>query len=262
MFDKIKELLTIVENSCSDLIIREYAPILYFGDIKNSKIATVGLNPSDREYYNSNGQPSDRFLSKQDLEIDSWTEISNEEISKIKLSFDFYFNHNPYKNWFNRLENLLTEGNYSYYFPYNNIVHLDIIPVATKKKWGSLSAAERKFLIDSFGNYLEFLISESDIEICILNGQGVVDNFQKVFNQLLSKEHILDWDIKTKNKIVKGNSYKAILDKGNKKVLILGFNHNIQSSFGVSKEIVLSKKKWLQKEINDFYERQGDLPKH
>lgn len=255
MFEKIKELLDTVESSVSELIIKEYVPILYFGDIMNSKIATVGLNPSDKEYYDSKGQSYDRFLNKQNLKINSWNEISNDEVLKIKMSFDFYFNNRPYKNWFNRLEDLLSEGEFSYYFPYNNTVHLDIIPVATKNKWGNLSLSERDFLIDHFGNYLEYLITESNIEICILNGQGVVDNFQKVFKQMLYKEHVMEWDIITKNKVVKGNCYKAILNQQNKKILILGFNHNIQSSFGVSKDLVISIRKWIQKEINNFYEK-------
>lgn len=252
MYDKIRELLDTVEDSASDLIIKDYVPILYFGDIMNSRIATVGLNPSDKEYYDSVGQSYDRFVSKENLQIDSWSNISNEKIDLIKNSFDYYFNHRPYKNWFNRLEDLLVDGEFSYYFPYNNIVHLDIIPVATKEKWGSLSLSEQDLLINQFGNYLEYLITESYIEVCILNGQGVVDNFQKVFGQLIDKEYVEQWNIKTKNKVVKGKSYKTVLKAKDKKILILGFNHNIQSSFGVSKEIVVSIRGWLQREINEF----------
>jgi hypothetical protein len=252
MYDKIRELLDTVEDSASDLIIKDYVPILYFGDIMNSRIATIGLNPSDKEYYDSVGQPYDRFVSKDNLQIDSWSNISNEKIDLIKNSFDYYFNNRPYKNWFNRLEDLLVDGEFSYYFPYNNIVHLDIIPVATKEKWGSLSLSEQDLLISQFGNYLEYLITESYIEVCILNGQGVVDNFQKVFGQLIDKEYVEQWNIKTKNKVVKGKSYKTVLKAKDKKILILGFNHNIQSSFGVSKEIVFSIRRWLQREINEF----------
>lgn len=252
MYDKIRELLDTVEDSASDLIIKDYAPILYFGDIMNSRIATVGLNPSDKEYYDSLGQSYDRFFNKENLQVDSWSNISNEKIDQIKNSFDFYFNHRPYKNWFNRLEDLLVDGQFSYYFPYNNIVHLDIIPVATKDKWGSLSFSEQDFLINQFGNYLEYLITESYIEVCILNGQGVVDNFQKVFGQLIDKKYVEQWNIKTKNKVVKGKSYRTILKAKDKKILVLGFNHNIQSSFGVSKEIIASIRSWLQKEINEF----------
>ncbi|GAE63564.1 hypothetical protein H3Z85_07940 [Chryseobacterium indologenes] len=259
MFDKIKELLETVEDSSSELIIKDYVPILYFGNIMNSRIATIGLNPSDKEYYDSNGYSYNRFVNKDDLKINSWSEVSHSEILEIQTSFDYYFNRNPYKNWFNRLDVLFSDVEFSYYFPYNNTVHLDIIPVATKDKWGNLSLVERDFLIAEFGNYLKYLITESNIEICILNGQSVVDNFQKVFKQELFKKHISEWDILTKRTTVKGNSYKATLIKGDKKILILGFNHNIQSSFGVSKDIVISIKEWLQKEINNFYEESRDL---
>lgn len=255
IYDKIKELLDIIDKSSSELIIKDYTPILYFGEIVNSKIATIGLNPSDKEYYDSEGKSYNRFLHKQDLKISSWNEISNDEIVKIKTSFDYYFKHNPYKSWFNRLDDLLADESYSYYFPFNNLVHFDIIPVATKNKWGNLSSANRDLLIAQFGNYLEYLITESSIEICILNGQSVVDNFQRIFNHSLYKTHIEEWDISTKNKIVKGHCYKAILNKKNKRILVLGFNHNIQSSFGVSKYLVSCIRKWLQKEINSFYEK-------
>nr|WP_314494594.1 hypothetical protein [uncultured Chryseobacterium sp.] len=255
MFEKIRELLNTVESSASELIIKEYVPILYFGDLQNSKIATVGLNPSDREYYDTKGKSSNRFLSKQSLNVSSWNEISRDEILKVKTSFDFYFSNKPYKSWFNRLEDLLTESEFSYYFPYNNMVHLDIIPVATKSKWGNLSISDKDSLITSFGSYLEYLIMESNIEICILNGQGVVDNFQKVFKQTIHKERVIEWDIKTKNKVVKGNCYKITVNQHNKKILILGYNHNIQSSFGVSKDLVISIRKWIKNEISNFYEK-------
>ncbi|MCL1673004.1 hypothetical protein [Elizabethkingia ursingii] len=255
MFDKIRELLYAVEEFSSELIIKDYVPVLYFGNIMNSKIATIGLNPSDKEYYDSNGQSYDRFLNKESLQIKSWSDISDEEIFKIKMSFDYYFDHKPYKSWFNKLEGLLAKGEYSYYFPYRNMVHLDIVPVATINKWGGLSLSEKDILINGFGNYLEYLIKESHIEICILNGQGVVDNFQKVFGQLLYKRYFDKWNIKTKNKTVKGKAYKAILKNGDKNILILGFNHNIQSSFGVSNDIIASIRVWLQQEINFFYEK-------
>ena len=255
IYDKIKELLSVIDNSSSELIIKDYTPILYFGELLNSKIATIGLNPSDKEYYDSEGKPYNRFLNKQDFQIDLWNEISNDEIIKIKTSFDYYFKHNPYKNWFNRLDDLLVDENYSYYFPFNNLVHFDIIPVATKDKWGRLSSLNKDFLISEFGSYLEYLISESNVEICILNGQSVVDNFMKIFNLPLHQEHFEEWDIITKKKLVRGYGYKAILKKKDKGILVLGFNHNIQSSFGVSKNLVTSIRKWIQKEINSFYEK-------
>lgn len=255
IYDKIKELLSVIDNSSSELIIKDYTPILYFGELLNSKIATIGLNPSDKEYYDSEGKPYNRFLNKQDFQINLWNEISNDEIIKIKTSFDYYFKHNPYKNWFNRLDDLLVDESYSYYFPFNNLVHFDIIPVATKNKWGRLSSLDKDFLIGQFGNYLEYLISESNVEICILNGQSVVDNFMKIFNLSLRQTHFEEWDIITKKKLVRGHGYKAILKNKDKRILVLGFNHNIQSSFGVSKDLVTSIRKWIQKEINNFYEK-------
>lgn len=256
IFDKIKKLLHKIDSSDSELIIKDFAPILYFGNFKNSKIATIGLNPSDKEYYDSTGEPYNRFQSKKNFKVESWKEMSDDGIDRIQMSFDNYFNHNPYRGWFNRLENLLYDVEYSYYFPYNNIVHLDIIPVATKGKWGNLTITQKNSLINDFGDFLPNLIVDSDLEICILNGQSVVDNFQKIFDTTLEMNYIEELNVTTKRNVVKGKYYRSILNFNRKKVLILGFNHNLQSSFGITNNIILTLKNMLKKEISEFYEKQ------
>ncbi len=259
MLETVRDLLEEVEKCRDDtFLIREYSPVLYFGNLSNSTIATIGLNPSDKEYYGADDELYERFYSKASLGVDSWDKLTQADLLRLKDTFDHYFNNIPYRAWFNRLEMLFGDS-HSYYFPYNNIVHLDIVPVATRIKWGQLPKSQRTYLSATFGKYLGKLISDSPVEICVLNGKSVVEAFQALFDVKLHVSKMERWNIPNKRGIVKGYAYKAILNIAGKQVLALGFNHNIQSSYGVSGVIIREIKLWINSEIENYYERSYHL---
>ena len=75
-------------------IIRWGSPIISFGNINNSKIATLGINPSNREFVDSKGieltENERRFHTLNSLNLEKWKDAKNGNIDKL-------FRHNTFK---------------------------------------------------------------------------------------------------------------------------------------------------------------------
>lgn len=259
---KILDLIECIKNpEIEDLSIIKWAsPVVSFGDISKSKIATLGINPSNREFVELDGSELDgvnrRFHTLSSLGLNNWDNVNEKHIDLILESCNEYFSRNPYDSWFKKLNYLFSETSLSYYFPSFDACHLDLIPFATHEKWSELNQAQRSELLNSFSNTLGNLISDSSIEVILLNGQTVVDNFEKITNVRFSKKAEADWELKRKNsKGVMGYSYEGFVSQiGNinldRKINVIGYNHNIQSSFGISTKVLTSIQKWVTKKIN------------
>lgn len=76
-------------------VINWAAPIPYFGDPCKATIATVGLNPSDREFVSSEGteltDSARRFHTLASLELTSWNELAPAQLESIHTSCTEYF---------------------------------------------------------------------------------------------------------------------------------------------------------------------------
>lgn len=252
----IKELIdnidTVLVNS---KIINWASPIISFGDVMNCEIATVGINPSNIEFLNNDGIELKghnlRLQTLNSLNLKNWNNTDNEHLDKILDYSNNYFTNNPYDKWFKRLDNLWNAEGYSYYFPSSNVCHLDLVPYATYNKWGELSANHKEQLLMVSKNILGNILNESSIRTIILNGQSVVDGIQSLTNKRLTKEDQPEWNIKhNNNKEVRGYSYKGYIDnigdiEFDKPILVLGYNHNIQSSYGLTKGTINQISEWI-----------------
>jgi len=117
-------------------------PILYFGDYpayhkSETKIITVGLNPSHREF-----PIEDRFLRFRKAEkVSKSSNLTHLEIQLFLDSLNDYYKDEPYK-WFGCFEPMLNGLNSSYYdneYP-NRVLHTDICsPLATDITWSKLN---------------------------------------------------------------------------------------------------------------------------
>lgn len=254
MLDVIKSNLDQIESASEESVnlLSEGQPIQYFGNINQAKIATIGLNPSDKEFYSDKYEEltsnSRRFHTLASLKIKNWVLLSKDDLVKVKYCMDSYFEINPYKRWFNQLENIFSDAGYSYYD--NTACHIDLIPYATKIKWSSLKNREQQYLLSISIKDFQRCIKESHLEILILNGASVISGFLKTHDVNLDKELVSEWEVKTKKGIVNGYKYKGYLTLGNNKpILVLGYNYNLQSSFGLSREIKGSIKDWIVSEL-------------
>ena len=260
----ILKLINLLDSTkSSDLSIIPWAtPILSFGNISKSKIATLGINPSNREFVDLNEAElvdgNRRFHTLSSLGISKWSDIEEDQLKLILDSYDEYFHRNPYDGWFKKLDYLISGSSLSYYFPSCEACHLDLIPFATEEKWSNLNATRQNSLLQLFGTTLGELLRDSSIEILLLNGQTVVSNFQKISNVQFKKNMQQNWVLSRKSgNSVTGYSYEGYVSyigniNLNREIKVLGYNHNIQSSFGVSSEVLKSMREWISKNTNIF----------
>lgn len=240
-------------------IFHEGMPVPYFGEIESSSVATIGINPSISEFIDKgslelSGEDR-RFETLGSLGINSWAEANNTIAEKLKNRCDDYFKGNPYTQWFDQLEFICSKINASYYS--GSLVHLDIVPFTTTIKWGELRSSEKKSLLDISSNSLKKVLEASKVNLVILNGKSVIQYFEEIYNISLESKELQSINLKRSSGkdvigyVVSSSINITLPDGSNRDIRILGFNHNIQSSFGVSSLVKRNISKWLQVEVED-----------
>ncbi len=235
------------------------APVPVFGDLARSRVATLGLNPSNREFVDESGtelpESDRRFHTLRTLGLGSWSEAEDRHLDMIMESCRDYFCQNPYNKWFKRLDNVVAGAKASYYSPSSKACHLDLVPYATKCKWSCLRAAQQRSLTAAAGDTLGLLLRESPVRILILHGAGVVRGFQKVASTRLAVQEMPSWSLQRQpGRDVMGLAYKRLtetvsgIDLG-RKILVLGFNHNIPGRYGPSNTVVDAIRDWVAQAI-------------
>ena len=239
------------------------SPIASFGDLSNSKIATLGLNPSNREFVDKQGNElkgaQRRFHTLYSLGLKKWSEANVKHVNLIAELCQEYFYRNPYDGWFKRLDYLISGTSMSYYFPSGEACHLDLIPYATACKWTNLSTLQRALLLQLTGDTLGLLLKGSPVKLLVLNGQSVVDLFQKISNIQMRKTHMPSWTLPRKGTNgVAGYSYDGQIYQISgiqlkHDIVVLGYNHNIQSSFGVTSQVQTSIRSWISNKAQEVF---------
>ena len=236
-------------------IIHWGCPIPAFGDTARARVATVGLNPSNREFVDGDGNeldgPDRRFHTLRSLGLSSWTDADMSHIELISQSCRAYFSRNPYDAWFRQLDRILASTKASYYEDAADACHLDLTPYATACKWTGLTSMQKSALRDAGAAALGQLLRDSSIRLLILNGRSVVEQFERIAGGTLEREVMPQWQLGRRGRApVDGYSYKGVVQTVAgvhlaREVLVVGFNHNIQSSFGVSNAVRDSIRDWI-----------------
>lgn len=267
MYSTLTTLLNRLDSSAiaKTNVIRWGCPVPSFGDLSSSRVATLGLNPSNREFVDESGNElqgvSRRFHTLRSLGLKSWSEVDARHLRMILESCRTYFLANPYDQWFKRLDYVIAGTQASFYnmdaqasFYNMNAAaacHLDLIPYATNHKWAALTSQQRSSLLTVAGDTLGLLLRDSQVRILILNGNSVVQQFQDIAGVYLERQEMPAWSLPRQIKPdVPGISYRGVVDKVSGITLghhvhVLGFNHNLQSSFGVTKEVINSIRDWI-----------------
>jgi hypothetical protein len=242
-------------------VIRWGSPVPSFGDLSTSRVATLGLNPSNREFVDESGDelqgPLRRFHTLMSLGLGSWEEADARHLRLILDSCRTYFLGNPYDRWFKRLDVVISGLNASFYDESRAACHLDLIPYATARKWTELTMHQRSALLAVAADTLGLLLRESPVRILILNGRSVVERFQDVAGICLEKQEMPTWSLPRQPKPdVTGLAYRGVVSslsgiKLPNEILVLGYNHNLQSSFGVTNEAILAIRDWITDMVNE-----------
>jgi hypothetical protein len=180
LLDKISEPLPksvkIVEGSI---------PIVFFGNVEKAEIATLSLNPSNVEFEHNGIR---RCIDRKQLGVSDYQRLTIEQAECVYKSLLLFFKVNPYKAWFNPMNKLFQSKGYEYYN--DKIVHLDVSPWATSKKWDCLSHEEKVSIIDT--SIINNVIEMRGIKKLFINGKTAFNVFCKTLN-------IEAKDIKTTN---------------------------------------------------------------
>lgn len=230
-------------------------PVPVFGNLSTSRVATIGLNPSSREFLDEEGRelPPDlrRLHTLRSLRLSSWAEATDEHFLEIADACTTYFQRNPYQTWFGRLEIILAGIGSSYYGVNSSACHLDLIPFATDPKWAALSKLQRDDLSTIAGGTLGRLLRDSNVKILVLNGRTVVSHFERAAEVRLRCDQMSGWTLpRQSGPGVPGLAFHGQVDRVSgidllRRVTVLGYNHNIQSSYGITTRVIRGIRDWI-----------------
>lgn len=236
-------------------------PVPVFGNLSGASIATIGINPSNREFVDSNGKElsgqRQRLHTLDSLGLKTWEDTDTRHLEDILESYLSYFAWNPYHVWFNKLEYVLNGANASYYDSRIGVCHIDLVPYATYRKWGELTGQQRSLLLEVTRHALGTTLRDSPLQTLLLNGRSVVKTFTSISNWHIQSEEMPGWSLpRSSNRTVPGIAYTGFADcvAGvglGRHVRVLGFNHNLQSSFGMNAEVVSSIRQWVADNVGE-----------
>ncbi len=260
-------LTALIDRLDSDLahetgVIPWSSPVPTFGDLSIPRVATLGINPSNREFVDRSGKELSgerrRFHTLNSLGIKTWADADSQHLELMLGTYQSYFFANPYDTWFKKLDFVIAGSGASYYAPLANACHLDLVPFATEYKWTELSGRQRMRLLALAGNTLGVILRDSSIGILILNGSSVVQGFQTIADVSFRTEEVATWTLKRASTAdVKGYASVGVADsvsgiKLDRHIVVLGFNHNLQSSYGMSNDVILAIRNWIARNLQEL----------
>jgi hypothetical protein len=209
-------------------------PVVSFGDAHSATVATLGLNPSRVEFLDRNGNELvgslRRLATHASLGTSDFANAPASVIAQVLNDCNSYFDRdrNPYRQWFDQLELVLSACRASYYS--GSACHLDLVQWATDPTWGNLRPASlRNRLLDADAPFLIEQLSNENIQLLLVNGMGVVRQLQPTVNASLDEVEPIVGFGNHDTRLFTG----TILDR----VRVIAWSTNLQSSFGVTSEL-------------------------
>ena len=224
------------------LIVDKSTPVVAFGDVTTSRVATLGINPSDREFV-ENGKLLDRnnrrLETLDSLKANDSEVLTTEQAQSLLAGcYDYFKTGKAYGNWFDILDQVINSGlGVSYYD--GSACHLDLVQWATSTKWASLPKSIRIRLLDEGTQHLRDQLTNEQISHVIVNGRAVWNELTR--SKFLTYDEVgcLTYGSQqTKSKLIVGNA-------GSTK--FIGWTANLQSGFGAKdKEFREKLIEWLK----------------
>jgi hypothetical protein len=205
-------------------------PVIAFGDPNTSRVATLGLNPSRAEFVSPDGRLLEgdrRFETLASLGLESLADASEQQVTSVWEGCRTYFQRNPYRRWFDQLETVLAGVSASYLS--GSACHLDLVQWATDPVWRRLNGQAVVRLMADGVPFLRRQLLTSPIELILLNGRRVLEEFQLALNSRLEVQVDLVTVGRTSTSL-----YVGALPSG---VRVIGWSMNLQSSYGITNEL-------------------------
>ncbi|HXF50611.1 MAG TPA: hypothetical protein VNM43_02880 [Dehalococcoidia bacterium] len=213
-------------------------PVVAFGDPLAAEVATLGINPSVREFMERGSLLTGkmrRLATLESLGATSLDRLSDDEVRTVLRECATYFQRRPYRRWFNPLEELLRAGAAASYYD-GSACHLDLVQWATDPTWGRIPDAHvRRALLDDGVPHLRAQLARSNVRLILLNGRQVID--QVLANGLADLQEVASLPM--------GNGACRLYRGIGGGLQWLGWSTNLQSSWGVSGEFKHQLGAWL-----------------
>lgn len=231
-------------------IIPGTTPVISFGDFTTARVATLGINPSSREFL-SGGKliPSDnkRLVDFEVLGSGASFPLTSDQASQVWDGCAQYFTTNrAYWSWFKPLSDLLrATGGLSY--EDGSACHLDLSPWATDPVWRNLTKDQKQLLIQDGLELLNWQTRNNHLDAIIFNGRQVYEVI-KEFTDIEIKE-IEPFKYEAGGKQLTSELVVGVGPLGQK---VLGWTLNLQevrATLGEKGEIRANLCIWLRKKM-------------
>lgn len=158
--------------------VKDSLPVLFFGDLFSARVATIGINPSDREYLDAHGselaEMARRFETLSSLDVASRNTLTDDQCERaIARMRDYFQRERTIYAWFRPLERVLRGMGRS--FTTGEAVHLDLVQEATKQTWSGLPRDEAQALLACDLPFLRWQIEIFPLRVLIRNGGTALD---------------------------------------------------------------------------------------
>ena len=197
-------------------------PVLSFGPVRTASVATLGLNPSLKEFW-GNGHllagRERRLADLQHLGKPTLVHASPASLKAVVADCDAYFDVNPYWGWFKPLEDIVQGLDASY--SDGSACHLDLVQWATDPVWNKLPSAQRSTLIEADAEFLRQQLLRENVRIVLMNGRTVLNAVHGRLAELAPCGEVTNGRLTAK-------LYDGIADG----VRYLGWSCNLQSQHG------------------------------
>jgi hypothetical protein len=203
-------------------------PVVGFGDPRNAKVATIGLNPNRLEFLDAEGsllrEDAERLETLLSIGANSLEDVESQVLARVFEGCNWYFERNPYRRWFDVLERVLNGIGVSYYR--GTACHLTLVQWATNPTWGLLPESSRTELLRQDAPFLRERIEAERIELVLLNGRGVITAFSDSVGCRLADDEPPIADAQTQTHFMTGAT-----EAGTR---IVAWTTNLHAAVGVS----------------------------
>lgn len=174
-------------------VVRGSTPVVSFGDFTKAKVATLGINPSSKEFMDTSAAGTTNELlpeeKKRLADYESLGLMSTDPFDDDTAEYflgpdgakeiwekcrDYFKGPNAYWSWFGDLETVLNGASLSY--KNSSACHLDISPWATDPIYRDLTKEQQRQLLLGESDFLEWQIAKSNIDLIIINGATVFES--------------------------------------------------------------------------------------
>jgi hypothetical protein len=203
-------------------------PVISFGNPATARVATLGLNPSRREFF-ENGLELDgarrRFETLNSIGAVSLADASADQLEQVLDRCYAYFHGYPYRRWFDQLDTVLRPLGASYYD--DTACHLDLSQWATDPTWNGLSSDARDALMTSDAPFLRQQIAHEGIALLLINGNAVTNGFARAFGLSLTEA------ARVSDRAVTTRISTGTLGR----MRVIAWSTNLQSAFGLTRQL-------------------------